>query len=182
MGWQTPESYLELVRKVGPILFDPCTVSSNPTKAAYYVPHDKGANALAFLVSWAKHVQSFRLQGHQGLTFVNPPYGDALPGWTEKVLEETAQGLEVVFLVPARPDTRWHNRALHEADCTLFHGKRIQFLDAATGKPRMTQCKKTGKWTKNSAAFPSSTFYFGPNVDKFRAAFAGQGTFVKVLG
>lgn len=43
--WQTPAEVLELVRKVGPIVLDPCTTVDNPTGAAL-ICHDglvKGA-------------------------------------------------------------------------------------------------------------------------------------------
>ena len=33
MDWCTPDALLELVRQVGPIIFDPCTTDDNPVVA-----------------------------------------------------------------------------------------------------------------------------------------------------
>ncbi len=175
MGWQTPESFLELVRAVKPIAFDPCTVSSNPTKAAFYCPHDEGYNSLE--VNWAEALWWKDLP--KGLTFVNPPYGDELPAWIEKVVTEARAGVEQILLVPSRTDTRWYAKAFLHASCTLHWAGRIQFLDAATGLPRMSKDKKTGKLVKQSAAFPSVVFYYGPDVADFTNAFAGKGIFCR---
>lgn len=158
--WQTPESFLELVRAIGPIALDPCTSVGNPTKAAVWctgrLMHmtnpprviDDGLTA-----PWTQYAEG-------GLVYVNPPYGRALGAWAAKCVEEARLGAEIVLLVPARPDTQWFEHLWH-ADALLFWKGRLKFKGATAGAP-----------------FPSAVAYWGHRERCFREAFAGKGRFV----
>lgn len=147
MDWQTPDNLLDLVRQVGPIALDPCTVASNPTCASEFcTPEDDG---LGF--RWGELAGS-------SLIYVNPPYGRELPKWSAKCVLEGKAGCEIVLLTPARPDTRWFQDAASTADALLFWRGRLKF-----------------KGAKDAAPFPSALFYWGPRVERFRDVFSGKG-------
>jgi len=81
--WQTPEWFLELVRRVGPIILDPATAADNPTKAKYfYSPTGRGKGRLGscgLAGTWAR----------DGLAFINPRYGGHLSGDVDPAYELT---------------------------------------------------------------------------------------------
>jgi hypothetical protein len=161
MDWQTPESFLELVRKVGPIALDPCTVPENPTGASVWCTGklrqmtnpprtiDDGLDA-----PWA-------MWSVGGLVYVNPPYGRALPKWVDKCIAEAERGAEIILLVPARPDTKWFRRLFQSATGVLFWSGRIRFRGATAGAP-----------------FPSLVAHWGPNHARFREVFGPFGSLV----
>ena len=55
-------------------------------------------------------------------TFCNPPYGPSIAAWLAKGAAEARQGKTVVFLLPARTDTRWFH------DIVLPNGPEIRFI------------------------------------------------------
>jgi len=76
-------------------------------------------------------------------SFVNPPYSQ-IKEWMEKGLEEYQRGKTVVFLVPARTDTKWFH------DCVLPHASNIRFI---RGRLRFGE-------SKTGAPFPSMVVVF----------------------
>jgi site-specific DNA-methyltransferase (adenine-specific) len=77
-------------------------------------------------------------------TYCNPPYGRFLGDWIEKGLNESRKGKVIVFLVPARTDTRWfHNFVLPNATEIRFIKGRLKFPPS-----------------KNPAPFPSMVIIF----------------------
>lgn len=123
--WMTPDNVLELVRQVGPIALDPCTTWENPTGAGTFIFPDQEDGLDA---PWARYAG-------RGLTYVNPPYGRALPFWVKKCVEEAEQGAEIVLLVPARTDTRWAARVFETADVVAFWKGRMRFKGAPASAP-----------------------------------------------
>lgn len=77
----------------------------------------------------------------------NPPYSRQLKQWVDKAHETAAaaNGVPVVMLVPARPDTKWFRRAFETASELRFIPFRLRFGNATT-----------------SAPFPSCLFIFRP--------------------
>lgn len=66
--------------------------------------------------------------------WVNPPYSEIIP-WMEKAKLESDQGKTVVFLVPARTDTRWfHEYALAAREIRFIRG-RLKFEGASHNAP-----------------------------------------------
>lgn len=180
MDWQTPESFLELVRRMGPIALDPCTTPENPTGAAVWCFPDATPPAVAAAAAWHDpHIDGLSARwsemsslaasnGYGRLVYVNPPYGRKLPKWIDKCVAEAKDGAEIVALVPARTDTKWGQLALESCTAALLWRGRIRFVDAATGV------------AGEAAAFPSAVFYWGGRELVFRKAFAGRGLFVRV--
>ena len=55
-------------------------------------------------------------------TFCNPPYGPSIQEWLEKGVAEAKEGKIIVFLLPARTDTRWFH------DLVLPNEPEIRFI------------------------------------------------------
>jgi hypothetical protein len=64
--------------------------------------------------------------------FCNPPYGRGIDKW----LERAPEALLAVYLLPARPDTRWfHQLILPRAAEIRFIKGRLKFGDATNAAP-----------------------------------------------
>lgn len=150
--WPTPSEILDLVRQVNDIGLDPCSNSKsivNAKKEFFFPRHD------GLVESWA---------GHDGLVYVNPPYGRKIKKWAEKASGESTLGTEIIMLVPARTDTKWmHDFIFNSASAVCFWKGRIKFLGA-----------------QSSAPFPSAIVYWGSNVERFEEVFSTKGLVVRV--
>jgi hypothetical protein len=146
--WQTPDNLLEFVRRVGAIVLDPCTTSSNPCRARRTLVYPYGLTEL-----WTRLAAG-------GLIYVNPPYGRALPVWVEKVLEEQHRGASIILLTPSRTDTRWFQRAYGSCAAACLWSGRLKFRGATDPAP-----------------FPSALFFFGarPKALQFVKVFDPHG-------
>jgi phage N-6-adenine-methyltransferase len=146
--WYTPAAIIERVRSVlGAVELDPCThPDANAVVQAqeFYTRDDDGLSK-----PW------------HGAVFMNPPYGDAISKWVEKLAVEFAAGrvTKAVALIPARTDTAWF-RLLREYPRCFLYG-RIQF-----GGPDAKG---------NSATFPSVVVALGCDASALRQAFKGLG-------
>lgn len=165
--WQTPPEVLANVRKVGPIGLDPATSPSNPTGAvAGYTEDDDGLR------------QPWFVYPHE-IAYLNPPFGREISKWMAAVAKAAALGTTTVSLTPARPDSRWWQAAVNESLEGVFLRGRIHFIDAATGLPAETLCKKTGKMKPSKAPFPVNLMLHGPwgteFVERFRDTFRPHG-------
>ncbi len=177
--YQSPEPFLELVRRVGPIVLDPATTAQNPTRAQYiYTPPSSpwDPRPCGLTGSWAV----------DGLVYCNPRYGAFLrgpiaprkpvfkdgvlvgfgTGWAAKMAQHAGEGL---YLVPARPDTAWWRELYTWCDWLLLWasptlGSRIHFRDPRTGA------------IARGSNLPSSVFYRGPRADAFCSIFEPHGT------
>ena len=163
--WQTPPHVLELVRSVAPIALDPCTSESNPTGARTHVWWPNG-DGLAF--DWAST---------GGLVYVNPPYSQ-IRKWLAKCAAESTRGAEIIALVPARTDTRAWHESVTTADAICFWRGRLQFIDAATGKPAQVWSAAKQRFVDAAAPFPSALVYWGWSSERFARVFEGRGMVV----
>jgi phage N-6-adenine-methyltransferase len=143
--WYTTPDIIEAVNKVmGGIDLDPCSNdrdNPNVPAGAYYTKEDDGLSK----------------QWH-GRVYVNPPYGNQIPFWVNKINEEYRAGNinQCILLLPARPDTRWF-RALKEYPRCFMHG-RVTFNDH-----------------DNSAPFPTMLVGIGVDLHKFIEVMEGLG-------
>lgn len=148
--WRTPRVVLDLVREfaAGPIALDPATSPDNPTGAAtFFTEADNG-----LLRPW--HTD--------GLIYVNPPYGRALAPWARRIANE-GQHIEIIALLPARPDTKWwQDHVIKTCDALCFWRGRLKFVDAPAPAP-----------------FPSALAYWGPRAQRFCEVFEGAGYCLK---
>lgn len=132
----TPAWVLErVVAVMGGIDLDPCSNSHdepNVPAEACFTKEDEGLNR-----EW------------HGRVFMNPPYGDEIHAWTEKLADEFASGrvTQAIALVPARTDTGWWHKLITDDRywCLVHFLKgRLKFGSAESGAP-----------------FPSALIYLG---------------------
>lgn len=152
--WNTPEDVLACVRKIavdGDIDLDPCSNGGSIVNASVswfgIDETDDGLN-----LSWDLNLD------RPTLAYVNPPYGDVIGDWVEKVNKEAMRGVEIVALLPARTDTVYFHNFITMADAMVFWKGRLKFLGG-----------------KSCAPFPSMLAYWGPRSLEFRKAFSTRG-------
>ena len=146
---ETPEHYtpLEIIERVvaclGAIDLDPCSNPGDPNVPArvHFTPDDDGL-----------------AQKWHGRIYMNPPYGDEIDAWIEKLSAEYETGdvSEAIALIPGRIDTQWFKR-LREYKCCFIEG-RLTFIG-----------------NENPAPFPSIVVYLGTDFGKFYHHFKDIG-------
>lgn len=149
--WYTPQVIIERVIKVlEKIDLDPCSNEGEPNIPAtrHFTIKDDGLSK-----EW------------YGRVYMNPPYGNKIKAWIEKLYNEFRSGrtTEAIALVPARTDTKWW-RILRNFPVCFIEG-RLKF---------------SGQ--ENSAPFPSAVFYLGDNIDNFITAFEDIGDIYTLRG
>lgn len=143
--WYTPPAVIDLVLRVlGAIDLDPCSNSHetpNVPAARHYTRVDDGL-----------------AQPWMGRVYLNPPYGDVIGAWVERLVNAFAVGdvPEAIALLPARTDTRWFRR-LRDAELCFVAG-RLRFSDSDQAAP-----------------FPSVLAYLGRSPERFAAVFGEMG-------
>jgi len=92
--WGTPQTFFAMLDTEFHFTLDPCATAANAKCERFFSRDDNG-----LLLPW------------DGVVYMNPPYGDAIPHWVKKAWDASRQGAVVVCLIPARPDTvYWHVR------------------------------------------------------------------------
>jgi len=76
---------------------------------------------------WNTHEMSARF-------YCNPPYGRGVDKWLARGLEAAKAGATVVFLLPARTDTKWFHEYAPHAETWLLKG-RLRFKGAPAPAP-----------------------------------------------
>lgn len=181
INWQTPPEVIESAREaLGSILLDPCA-GVDTGHAAYNVclPED------GLRTDWA----SFVPRGLTPTFFENPPFGTSyvqgasclsakeydvakkagtltgewrrqtLLDWAKKTAEEVERGWEGIWLSKAALETQGLQRLLRVANGICFPARRINYVDAATGK------------IQKGVNFSSVILYFGTNGKGFERVF-----------
>lgn len=148
--WNTPAALIDplTVFAGGPVDLDPCSnpTSKVPARREFMVEH--GDDGL--WLPW--HIPDVPVT-----VYVNPPFDD-LKSWAEKAKKEAELGAEILFLLPARTDTKaWHEHVA-TANAVLFWRGRLTFLGA-----------------EHPAPFPVALAYWGPRVKRFMEVFGKHG-------
>lgn len=143
--WYTPRHVVErVIAALGAIDLDPC--SNSKTTPNVPAKHHLTVEDDGLSLPWF------------GRIYMNPPYGDAIRHWVEKLSSEYEQGRvsEAVALVPARTDTAWFRRLPTRHLC--FINGRLTFSEHESPAP-----------------FPSAAIYLGSDPDAFIQAFRDIG-------
>ena len=156
----TPEVVLAPIRRVGPIVLDPCSNPRSIVRARRELSLENGDDGL--MMDWSALACPSSIdaaRGQHGLTFVNPPY-DESDAWVAKCRLEGMRGCDTVGLIGARTDTaRFHRHVFPAASAICFWRGRIQFIGGAAG-----------------AGFPSALVYWGERyVNEFCEQLAPHG-------
>jgi hypothetical protein len=174
--WHTPEAVLDLVRKLGPILFDPCSDRLSTVGAPWVcAPHDadepaelRGPPEGSKLVSTDGFTAPWYVCG--GLVFCNHPYARSKNArWARKAatewllaLEDGNELYECVVLTPATPSAHWWRTYWDTAPAIAFWAGRIPFVDPLA---KRTTGGDLG------ATFDSALIYFGRRLSAFAEIF-----------
>ncbi len=174
MNWRTPGFFLDLVRCVGPIRFDPATSPDNPVGAEGFLD-GSSPERCGLANPWPD----------DGLCFVNPRYGAFLSGpvdparevikkgkavghgtgWASRI---AAHGGETIALVPVRTETDWWATLDEWCSWKLYwsspwFASRINFVDPETGLP------------SKGSSLASAVFYQGPRPERCLEVFLPHG-------
>lgn len=148
--WNTPAPVcVSLVEfNQGPMDLDPCSNPSSIVPARRTYDLRRGEDGLA--LPWTK-------PDVPQTVYVNPPF-DELRAWAAKAKAEAELGAEILFLLPARTDTRaWHEH-VSTASVVLFWRGRLTFLGG-----------------EHPAPFPVALAYWGPRAARFHEVFCKHG-------
>lgn len=116
--WRTPIQIIEALRTEFPFTLDAAASMENTVGRRYI---DVEADALS--------------QTWSGVVWCNPPYGRRVDRWLLKGAESADAGATVVFLLPARTDTKWfHEIVLPKAEIRFLRG-RLNFGEHKNGAP-----------------------------------------------
>jgi phage N-6-adenine-methyltransferase len=141
--WGTnPKLFKQLDEEFNFIL-DPCTSMDNPLGTMYfYTKRDDGLNKF-----WAGNI------------YCNPPYGSDINKWLEKGLKSLKYCKVIVYLLPARTDTKWFHEYVYNSHSKIWWNwvKEVRFL---RGRQKMIDMDNPNK-KPNTAPFPSMIVVFG---------------------
>ncbi len=143
--WYTPQHIIRRVLDMFQVIdLDPCSNSKNDPNVPARFHYTKEEDGLK--------------QPWHGYVYMNPPYGDEIGPWVEKLCNEYEAGnvALAIALVPARTDTAWFARLWRFPLC--FVRGRLRFSNG-----------------DNSAPFPSVVAYMGDNLPDFKYCFGDLG-------
>jgi hypothetical protein len=158
----TPPFVLDGVRKVGRIVLDPAPNPNSLVNPVWQVnyPLYSGLD-----VEWGQAVETA-----EDVVFINPPYGrDHNQVWPVKFAQEAQKGTPMIALIAARTsEIWWHDYILGSSPTAiLFFKGRIRHLLLNLETLELKQ--------EAGAKFPSCLVYWGPHLERFKAAFNERG-------
>ena len=135
--WGTPTKLYQQLDEEFNFTLDPCTSKDNPLGTGLF--YTKETDGL--IRSWS------------GSVYVNPPYGSEISQWLEKGLQELKHCEYIVYLLPARTDTRWYHQYVYNSVSKIWWSwvKEVRFL---RGRQKMIDMDNPDK-KPNTAPFPS---------------------------
>jgi DNA N-6-adenine-methyltransferase (Dam) len=150
--WGSPELLVTYLHRFGVLELDPCSNDHSIVNARVTFRYKGGLDA-----PWLELAPALAELEH--FAYVNSSYGRELAlTWVPRCVLEHRAGVEILQLVPARPDTAWWREAKAAARCVaVLHG-RLRFI-----RPRRKRMP---------ALFPSALFYYGQRQHDFEALFS----------
>lgn len=147
--WETPKELFHNLNDVFNFTLDVCAVPETAKCEKYFTPAIDG-----LAQNWCNNI-----------CWMNPPYGRDQIKWIDKAAKESLNGVTVVCLIPARPDTRaWQNIIFPNATAICFIKGRLKFGGS-----------------KDSAPFPSAIVVFGNKLTSSQENMLNHiGTLVEV--
>lgn len=157
--WETPPEFFAGIEKIfGKFDFDAAASTTNH-KCEVFLSPELDYNALE--MDWKKNVVSRPSNGTTIRVWMNPPYSkpenkcgkncskkrcakrgfhneEYKPGqidFIKKAILESREGIEVIALIPARPDTKIFQLCYENAREILFVRGRLQFVGASAPAP-----------------------------------------------
>lgn len=137
--WTTPQAFFDKLNEEFSFTLDAAASHEN-AKCEFYLTEKEDSLSKC----WGDY-------SNGGAVFANPPYGRGLRSWVAKAFDSSRgpNGVTVVMLIPARPDTSyWHDFILGQSSVEVrFVKGRLKFGDG-----------------KAPAPFPSAVVIFRPGV------------------
>ena len=122
--YETPQSLFDQLDNVFGFGLDVCADDRNTKVPVNYLTKEDDGLA----VDW-----SARFSDQPGLlttntAWMNPEYGDQVPLWTAKAIEQADKGVRTVALLGSRTDAAWFHDDVVRAEWVLFLRGRVRFL------------------------------------------------------
>lgn len=93
----------------------------------------KNANSIIQANNYFTEHDNGLIQNWYGNVWLNPPYGNQVPIWLEKSLNEIKQNnINIIILLFSRTDTNWFHNFAVKFDQICFIKGRISFIQAKT--------------------------------------------------
>lgn len=152
MDWNTPQNIIDMLLGAWPngVALDPCSNETSivPANKRYTIEDD------GLKQDW--------IVPHNGLIYINPPYGRELPKWAERIDRERVlisgdAEKTIVTLVPARTDTKWWRTLVQKSLYVCFLSGRVTFQGADCGAPFPSALVVHSLFTKNTEQFKRIT-------------------------
>lgn len=141
--WETPKDIFNLLNEEFHFELDAAATKDNHLCNYFYT---KEENSL--VQDWSKFKS----------IFCNPPYGREIGKFIKKGFEESLKGSVVVFLIPARVDTKWWHEYCSKGEVRFIKG-RLKFNNRI-----FPSWKEDGTHKISPAPFPSAVVIFGPQT------------------
>jgi phage N-6-adenine-methyltransferase len=123
--WETPDSVFRPLQKEFNITLDTCASAENAKTKVFITRQMNGLK-----VEWGSMLKA----GES--CWMNPPYGRSIEQWAQKAYNESLKGVTTVALLPARTDTNWFHKHIHDRGFEIrFLRGRIKFVDADSSAP-----------------------------------------------
>jgi phage N-6-adenine-methyltransferase len=109
--WETPKNLFDLLNKEFSFDLDAAATKENTLCDHFFTIEDD-----ALTKDWSDYKN----------VWCNPPYGKLIGKFIKKGFEESQKGCTVVFLIPARVDTKWWHQYCALSECRFIKG-RLKF-------------------------------------------------------
>lgn len=150
--WYTPREIIERVLACfGEVDVDPCSNSHDEPAVPARILYTRDDDGLS--------------HGWEGKVYLNPPYGDEIKAWVQRLVQEYESGAvtEAIALLPARIDTIWFQPLYAYPMCNVRG--RLQFENSPYHCP-----------------FPCVVVYLGRTPGKFISTFKELGPIMGRIG
>lgn len=190
----TPEYFLDLVRQVGEIVYDPATSEDNRTGAESWSYQDDEFNGHTMLAYDDSNIRQsggglVHVWPETGLVFANPPYGRHLDGALDPhkdIIKKIRKNKRIVGKRLAGRGTGWSRKmAGHKGEGLYLVPARTE---TAWFRRLFGWCDMRLDWSSDTlgsrikfvgntegAPFPSTVFYRGPRAALFGRVFRPHG-------
>jgi len=138
--WETPKYVFNYLDNEFNFTLDAAATKDNWLISDYFTPEDD-----ALTKDWSAYKS----------IWCNPPYGRLISKFIQKGYEESLKGCTVVFLIPARVDTKWWHEYCSKGEVRFIKG-RLSFNNRS-----FPSWREDGSHLKSPAPFPCAVVIFG---------------------
>ena len=141
--WETPNNVFNRLNDEFNFILDAASTIDNAKCKNFYSIEDNSLNQ-----NWSNHKS----------IWCNPPYGREIGKFIKKGYEESQKDCSVVFLIPARTDTKWWYEFCSKGEVRFIKG-RLKFINKL-----LPSYNVNGNFKISPAPFPSAIVIFKKNI------------------